>query len=94
MICFLTSSISVSGTGKINSANHFIDRLKIHFPQLCRAVVICSDPDSWGITEYYAFELKRMFEDEGFNFEQFDIVDSRNETLASKLVPESNVLIY
>ena len=93
MICFLTSRMDVPDTGKLNSANLFIEELRLRFPNPCRALDICSDPDSWDIMDYYAALTKKMFEDAGFAFEQFYTLDSRNEGLAAKLVWESNFLI-
>jgi dipeptidase E len=93
MICFLTSRIDNPDTGELNSANRFIYELRLHFPNPCRALDICSNPDDWDKTDYYASLTKKMFEDAGFSFEQFYTLDSRNEDLASKLVQESNLLI-
>ena len=45
MICFLTSRVDDTETGKLFSANRFTDELRKHFPQPCRALDICSDPD-------------------------------------------------
>ena len=93
MICFLTSRMDVPDTGELNSANHFIDELRLRFPNPCRALDICSDPDGWDKTDYYASLTRKMFEDAGFAFEQFYTLDSRNEGFAAKLVQESNLLI-
>lgn len=93
MICFLTSRIDDLGTGELNSANRFMDELRLHFPNPCRALDICSDPDGWDKTDYYASITKKMFEDAGFAFEQFCTLDSRNEDQAGDLVRESNFLI-
>ena len=93
MICFLTSRMDVPDTGKLNSANHFVDELRLHFPDPCRALDICSDPDGWDIMDYYASLTKKMFEDAGFAFEQFYTLDSRNEGFAAKFLQESNLLI-
>ncbi len=93
MICFLTSRMDVPDMGELNSANHFIDELRLRFPNSCRALHICSDPDGWEKTDYYASLTRKMFEDAGFAFEQFYTLDSRNESLAAKLVQESNLLI-
>ena len=93
MICFLTSRMDVPDMGELNSANHFIDELRLRFPNSCRALHICSDPDGWEKTDYYASLTRKMFEDAGFAFEQFYTLDSRNEGFAAKLVQESNLLI-
>ena len=80
-------------TGKLNPANQFTDELRLRFPTPCRALDICSDPDGWEKTDFYAAVTKNMFEDAGFRFEQFQTLDSRNESFAAKLVRESNLLI-
>ena len=93
MICFLTSRVDVPDTGTLNPANHLIDELRLRFPNPCRALDICSNPDDWDKMDYYAAHIKKMFEDGGFIFERFYTLDSRNENLATKLVRESNLLI-
>ena len=93
MICFLTGRIDSPDTGKLNSANRFPDELRTHFPDPCRALDIASDPENHDRTEYYANLTKKIFEDAGFAFESFDILDSRNEKHAAELVRKSNLLI-
>lgn len=93
MICFLTGRIDSPDTGDMNPANHFIDELRLRFPNHCRALDICSDPDGWEKTDYYASLIKKMFEEAGFSFEHFCTLDSRNEKQAEKLVRESDLLI-
>ena len=93
MICFLTSRIDAPETGELNPANHFIDELRIRFPDRCRALDICSNPDGWDRTDFYASLTKKMFEEAGFSFERFFTLDSRNEKRAENLVRGSNLLI-
>ena len=93
MICFLTSRIDAPETGELNPANHFIDELRIRFPDRCRALYICSNPDGWDQTDRYASLTKKMFEEAGFSFERFYTLDSRNEKQTENLVRESNLLI-
>ena len=93
MICFLTSRMDDPDTGKLNSANHFLDELRLHIPNPCCALDICSDPEGWDKTDYYASVMKDMFEEAGFAFERFYTLDSRNEDQAAKLIRESNLLI-
>lgn len=93
MICFLTSRIDNPETGELNPANQFLDELKSHFPKPCRALDVCSDPDSWKIMDYYASLTKKMFENAGFVFERFLSLDSRNAEQAAQLVRESNLMI-
>ena len=93
MICFLTSRMDDPDTGELNSCNRFMDELRLRFPNPCRALDICSDPDCWEKTDYFASLTRKMLEDAGFRFERFDTLDSRNENLTEKLVRESNLLI-
>lgn len=93
MICFLTSSIEDPETGQLNAANQFIEKLRECFPNPCHALAICSDPDSWSVTDYYALHMKNLFANAGFMMERLDTLDSRNEGLTAKLVQESNLLI-
>ncbi len=93
MICFLTGRIDDPETGALNSANRFSDELRLRFPDPCRALDICSDPDGWDQMDYYAALTKKIFEYAGFAFERFNTLDSRNEGRAARLVRESNLLI-
>lgn len=93
MICFLTSRMDDPVTGALNPANRFVDELRLRFPTPCRALNICSDPDSWDKMDYYASLTKKSVEDAGFAFERFITLDSRNESQAEKLVQEANLII-
>lgn len=93
MICFLTSRMDAPDTGELNSANRFIDELRLHFPDSCRALYVCSDPDGRDVTDRYASLVKKMMEDAGFAFERFSALDGRNGDLAAKIVRESDLLI-
>lgn len=93
MICFLTSRIDDPDTGELNSANRFLDELRRSFPNPCLALDICSDPDGWEKTDFYAAVTRNMLEDAGFAFERFSVLDSRNEAQAAELVRGSNLLI-
>ena len=92
MICFLTSRTDTP-TGELNPANHFIEEMRCCFPNPCRALDICSDPDGWVSMDYYSGLIRTSFEDEGFQFESFRTLDSRNEEQAEALVRESNLII-
>jgi peptidase E len=94
MICFLTSSTGMPESNTLNPANHFIDELRKYIPNHCRALFVCSDPDSIEITDYYADAIKMSFEDAGFQFTQFEVLDKRNEQLVSTLVKESDLIIF
>ena len=93
MICFLTSRTDLSGKEELNPANRFIDELRRCFPRPCRALDVCSDPDGWEKTDLYASLTRLYFENAGFTFERFDMLDGRNEAQAAELVRGSNLLI-
>ncbi len=94
MICFLTSRTDMPETGRLNPANHFVDELRRCFPRSCRALFICSDPDSRETTDLYAGVLKKHFEDAGFAFQSFRTLDGRNEAQAAELIGGSDLLIF
>ena len=79
MICFLTSQTNPPDRGELNSANGFIDELRRCLPDPIRGLNICSHPDAWEITDFYAGITRGYFEDAGFRFDRFLILDSRNE---------------
>ena len=93
MICFLTSRTDEPATGRLNPANHFVDELRRRFPQECRGLFICSDPDDREAMDYYAGLLKKSFEDAGFEFQSFRTLDGRNEAQAAELINGSDLLI-
>jgi peptidase E len=93
MVCFLTSSTGLPETNVLNPANQFIEELYLHLPNDCHALFICSDPESYEITDFYAAAMKTSFEEAGFHFEQFNILDHRNHDRSQILVQTSNVII-
>ena len=93
MICFLTSSTTVPGTFVMNPANRFIDELRARFPCPCDALFVCSDPDNPEKADMYADALRGSFEDAGFAFRAFDVLDGRTEPSAAILVAGSNLII-
>ena len=93
MICFLTSRMDDPETGALNSANCFIDELRLRLPERCRALYVCSNPLGWDLSEHYAALTRKMLEDAGFSFECFCVLDSRNENQTEKLLWGSKLLI-
>ena len=93
MICFLTSQVNPEGEGALNPANGFIDELRRYLPHPIRALDICSHPDAWEITDFYAGITRGYFEDAGFSIERYLTLDSRNEDRAAALIQSSNLLI-
>ena len=93
MVCFLTSSPVIPGTDTLNPTNSFIEELHRHFPKDCQALFVCSDPDLYDKTDFFANETKRIFENAGFLFGGFRILDRRNAHKASELVKNSSLII-
>ena len=93
MICFLTGRTDIPDTGELNPANGFIEELRRRFPVHCRALNVCSDPDGWERTDHFAALTRQSFENEGFRFESFTVLDGRNAARAAELVRGSDVII-
>ena len=93
MISFLTSQLNPEGTGALNPANGFVDELRRCFPSSIRALDICSSPDAWEITDFYAGITRGYFEDAGFPIELYQVLDSRNEDRAAELIQSANLII-
>jgi len=95
MICFLTSRTDPPGSDHmtLNPLNGFVDELRQRVPDPCRALFICSDPDGWERTDFYAAAIKESFTGVGFAFESFETLDGRNENQAAELVKDSSLII-
>ncbi len=93
MVCFLTSSPVIPGTELLNPANSFTDELRRCSCRGCRTLFICSDPDHSDITDFFANATKEIFENAGFAFGSFCILDSRNEHKAPELVQGADLII-
>ena len=93
MICFLTGSHVIPGTSALNPANRLVETLQAYFPQSCRGVYVCADPDNAQQTDFYSGLVKQNFEDAGFHFQDYIVLDGRNAALAPALVQKSNFLI-
>lgn len=93
MICFLTSRTDLPGHEELNPANRFIDELRRVLPNPCRALDICSDPDAWEKTDFYASLTRLYFENAGFRFDSFRVLDGRNADQAEALVRDADLLI-
>lgn len=81
--CFLTSSPADAGE-KLNPANGFVRELRAALPQSCRALFVCSDPDSPDKTDFFARQLRRSLEEAGFRFANFAVLDRRNQRDAAR----------
>ena len=93
MISFLTSQLNPEDRGELNPANGFIEELRRRLPAPLRVLDICSHPDAWEITDFYAGITRGYFEDAGFPVERYLTLDSRNEDRAAELIQSSNLII-
>ena len=93
MTCFLTSATVIPDTNILNPANRFIDELRLRLPAGCRALHICSDPDNRQKMDFHAALTKQSFEDAGFSFVDYGVLDGRNEESAEELVLGADLLI-
>lgn len=93
MTYFLTSSPCVEGASLLNPANGFVEELRKEIPVPCRALFICSDPDSCILTDRHAGDIRDSFEAAGFVFTDYIILDGRNAQLAPSLVRAAELII-
>lgn len=93
MICFLTSSPCTPDGEALNPANGFADRLRACLPESCRILYICSDPDGFDKTDYYARETRRFFRKSGFSIKRLSILDHRNAKWAPRMIRYADLII-
>ncbi len=93
MTCFFTSSPFLPGEADLCGANGFLHELHLAVPYPCRGLYICSDPDSWEITDTIAAEQGEALERAGFAFSDFDVLDGRNAEDAPDLVANAQLII-
>jgi dipeptidase E len=93
LICFLTSNPIDYVTSRLNPANGFIDELRKYIPSGAVGLFICSDPDGYERTDFFAQETEKSFNDDGFDFGRFSVLDHRNYKDARRLVNDSDLII-
>lgn len=93
MILFLTSSPSLWMDGALNPANGFIDEMRRVVPPWARALFVTSSPDDVGFSEHCLVSMRKAFEDEGFTFSRFNLLDRRTAHVAADLVHDSDLVI-
>lgn len=92
MIYLLTSSPLDDEGLSVRTEFGFLERLKTLVQPDYRALFICSDPDSWEMTDYFAEEMRKAFAKSGLTFQDFWILDGRNQAQASDLVARAEVI--
>ena len=95
MIAFLTSSPCIYGAPRaiLNPENSFVDNLRRCLPERIRCLFVASSPDDPHSTERFGGEMAACFEEAGFTFSDFQILDRRNQSEAQMLIWESDFII-
>ena len=95
MIAFLTSSPCVYGAPRaiLNPENSFVDNLRSSLPEKIRCLFVASSPDDPGSTERFGGDMAACFEEAGFDFSDFQILDRRNQHEAQMLIWKSDLII-
>lgn len=93
MKCFLTSSPFLPDRSSINPANGFADRIRASVSSPCKALFICSDPDSHEQMDGFAQAVRGNLEALGLQFSQYAVLDGRNEDKAGELVGGAELII-
>lgn len=93
MICFFTSSPVIPGGEELNPANRFLTELKKVFSEKCSVLFICSDPEEYDKTDFFAAATRRSFENSGYVFSEFIVVDARNDHQVECLIKKADLII-
>lgn len=94
MIYFLTSSPSVSVDGPINPANGFLDRLREALGNNpLHALFVTTYPDDAPWSEHCSGCMRKAFEDVGFKFASYVLLDRRTAPDVKKLMKQCDFLI-
>ena len=95
MIAFLTSSPCIYGAPRaiLNPENSFVDNLRSSLPEKIRCLFVASSPDDPNSTERFGGDMAACFEEAGFDFSDFQILDRRNQHEAQMLIWKSDLII-
>ena len=95
MIAFLCSSPCIYGAPRaiLNPENSFEENLRSCLPERIRCLFVASSPDSPELTERFGGEMAACFEEAGFTFSDFQILDRRNQSDAQQLIWKSDLMI-
>ena len=95
MIAFLTSSPCVYGAPRaiLNPENSFVDNLRSSLPEKIRCLFVASSPDDPDSTERFGGDMAACFEEAGFDFSDFQILDRRSQHEAQLLIWKSDLII-
>lgn len=95
MVVFLSSSPCVAGADRavLNPENHFVENLSEALPAYPNVLFICSDPDSYDLTDRFGGDMAGAFAEAGMPFGDFAVLDGRNAGQAQLLIWESDLII-
>ena len=95
MVAFITSSPCLDHVDRpiLNPANGFIHRLREFLPPNCRALFICSDPDSPELTARFGADMAYAFANAGMPLRSYTILDGFNAEDAPELIHSSDFII-
>lgn len=95
MIVFLTSSPCVINAPRaiLSSENSFLDNLRSCLPEHPRCLFLCSDRDSYGLTDNFGRDFAAAFREAGMEFSDYAMLDGRNGALAQQLIWRSDLII-
>lgn len=95
MTVFLTSSPCVCNAPRaiLNPENDFVENLRDCLPEFPRCLFVCSDPDSYDLTDSFASEMTEAFAEAEIEFSEVAVLDGRNAEDAQMLIWQSDLII-
>lgn len=90
---FLTSSPFYQPGKPLNSSNKFIEKLSLSLKHAKKALFIASDPDNYNFTEEFSFAIKETMKITEIVFDEYQVLDNRNDEHAKELVMNSDFII-
>ena len=93
MTYFLTSSPCTVGAPVFNRENGLVDGLRNALPRQLSGLFICSSPDDPERTDRFSQDMKFCFEEAGFSFVSYRVLDGRTRHEAAELLRAANLVI-
>lgn len=90
---FLTSNPLLATEQKLNPSNKFVDNLKECISNQDKVLFICSNPNSYELTDKFSEEIRICFFNSGFEFGKFTVLDNRTVIEKKLLIREANTII-
>ena len=93
MIYFLTSSPFLPDACLLNPANGQLDEMRRTIPNPCRAVFVCSNPNTHLLTVGFGQAMRTAFEAADFAFSDWQVLDGTNAADAASFVKNADLLV-